>query len=116
MKRNGSEEQYVIDDFTSKDTWRIFRIMAEFVEGFETLAKIPPAVAIFGSARVSPGSLAYEQAEAIAATLSKSGYSVITGGGPGVMEAANKGAAEAGTTSVGLNIELPLEQKPNIFA
>jgi len=116
MKRDGVEEQYVIDDFTSKDTWRIFRIMAEFVEGFETLGRIPPAVAIFGSARVLPGSEAYAKAEAIAAMLARNGYSVITGGGPGVMEAANKGATEAGTTSVGLNIELPLEQKPNIYA
>jgi hypothetical protein len=110
------EEQYVIDDFTSKDTWRIFRIIAEFVEGFEMLAKIPPAVAIFGSARTLPGSPAYEHAQAIAGVLAKNGYSIITGGGPGVMEAANKGAAEGGTTSVGLNIELPLEQKPNIYA
>jgi predicted Rossmann-fold nucleotide-binding protein len=110
MKRNGFEEQYVIDDFTGKDTWRIFRIMAEFVEGFETLSKIPPAVAIFGSARSLPGSEAYEKAEAIAALLARNGYSIITGGGPGVMEAANKGASEAGATSVGLNIELPLEQ------
>jgi uncharacterized protein (TIGR00730 family) len=116
MKRNGIEEQYVIDDFTSKDTWRIFRIIAEFVEGFETLSKIPPAVAVFGSSRSLPGSLAYESAEAIAATLGKNGYSVITGGGPGVMEAANKGATESGAISVGLNIELPLEQKPNIYA
>src|SRR5262245_34265212 len=116
MKRNGIEEQYVIDDFTSKDTWRIFRIIAEFVEGFEMLAKIPPAVAIFGSARSLPGSLAYERAHDIASILGSNGYSVITGGGPGVMEAANKGASETGGTSVGLNIELPLEQKPNIFA
>src|SRR6185295_6457029 len=116
MKRNGMEEQYVIDDFTSKDTWRIFRIMAEFVEGFETLSRIPPGVAIFGSARVVPGSEAYQKAEATAALLAKNGYSVITGGGPGAMEAANKGAAEAGAVSVGLNIELPLEQKPNIYA
>ena len=116
MKRNGIEEQYVIDDFTSKDTWRIFRIIAEFVEGFEMLAKIPPAVAIFGSARVLPDSVAYQKAEAIAALIARSGYSVITGGGPGVMEAANKGATEAGAISVGLNIELPLEQKPNIYA
>ena len=116
MKRDGMEEQYVIDDFTSKDTWRIFRIMAEFVEGFETLSKIPPAVAVFGSARVLPGSQAYEKAESIAAMLARSGHSVITGGGPGVMEAANKGATEAGGISVGLNIELPLEQKPNIYA
>ena len=96
MKRNGVEEQYVIDDFTSKDTWRIFRIIAEFVEGFEMLAKIPPAVAIFGSARTLPGTVAYERAHAIAGVLAQNGYSVITGGGPGVMEAANKGAAEAG--------------------
>ena len=116
MKKNGIEEQYVIDDFTAKDTWRIFRIMAEFVEGFETLARIPPAVAMFGSARILPGSPAYERAEAIAALLANNGYSIITGGGPGVMEAANKGAAEAGGVSVGLNIELPLEQKPNIYA
>src|SRR6185295_12437640 len=112
MKRDGIEEQYVIDDFTSRDTWRIFRIMAEFVEGFETLARIPPAVAMFGSARVLPGTPAYEKAEGIAELLGRNGYSVITGGGPGVMEAANKGASGAGTTSVGLNIELPLEQKP----
>jgi uncharacterized protein (TIGR00730 family) len=116
MKRTGIEEQYVIDDFTSKDTWRIFRIMAEFVEGFEMLTKIPPAVAIFGSARSVAGTPAYERAQAIAAMLGKNGYSVITGGGPGVMEAANRGATETGATSVGLNIELPLEQKPNIYA
>src|SRR5438105_2489853 len=113
MKKSSMEEQYVIDDFTSKDTWRIFRIMAEFVEGFEMLGKIPPAVALFGSARALPGSVPYDRAQAIAALLANNGYSVITGGGPGVMEAANKGAAEVGETSVGLNIELPLEQKPN---
>src|SRR5436190_20515153 len=101
MKRNGIEEQYVIDDFTSKDTWRIFRIMAEFVEGFETLSKIPPAIAMFGSARVLPGTEAYQKAEAIATLLGRNGYSIITGGGPGVMEAANKGATEAEATSVG---------------
>ena len=116
MKRNGVEEQYVIDDFTAKDTWRIFRIMAEFVEGFETLSRIPPAIAVFGSARVLPGTEPYQKAETIAALLGRNGYSVITGGGPGVMEAANKGATEVGATSVGLNIELPLEQKPNIYA
>src|ERR1044071_7011612 len=116
MKRNGVEEQYVIDDFTSKDTWRIFRIIAEFVEGFEMLARIPPAVAIFGSARQQPGSVAYTRAQEIASLLGQNGYSVITGGGTGVMEAANRGATEAGATSVGLNIELPLEQKPNIYA
>jgi uncharacterized protein (TIGR00730 family) len=86
------------------------------VEGFEMLARIPPAVAIFGSARTRPGSAAYAEAQAIAGILAKQGFSVITGGGPGVMEAANKGATEGGATSVGLNIELPLEQKPNIYA
>src|SRR5437867_3521330 len=116
MKRDAIEEQFVIDGFTSKDTWRIFRIMAEFVEGFETLARIPPAVAMFGSARALPGSEAYEKAHAIASLLGRNGYSIITGGGPGVMEAANKGATESGGVSVGLNIELPLEQKPNIYA
>src|SRR5438876_4692795 len=100
MKRDAIEEQFVIDGFTSKDTWRIFRIMAEFVEGFETLAKIPPAIAVFGSARVLPGSDLYLKAEAIAALLANNGYSIITVGGPGVMEAANKGATEAGATSV----------------
>src|SRR5437016_1665383 len=116
MKKNPIEEQYVIDDFTAKDTWRIFRIMAEFVEGFETLARIPPAVALFGSARALPGSEPYEKAKAIASELTSHGYSIITGGGPGVMEGANRGAAERGGVSVGLNIELPLEQKPNVFA
>ena len=115
MKRDGSEEQFVIDNFTSKDTWRIFRIIAEFVEGFETLAKIPPAVAMFGSARALPGSEAYEKAHAIAALLGRSGYSIITGGGPGVMEAANKGATEAGGRSIGCNIELPFEQAANPY-
>src|SRR5262245_48768872 len=99
MKPTGIEEQYVIDDFTSKDTWRIFRIMAEFVEGFEMLGKIPPAVAMFGSSRALPGSMAYEKAESIAALLGNNGYSVITGGGPGVMEAANRGASGANATS-----------------
>jgi hypothetical protein len=116
MKRNTIEEQYVIDDFTAKDTWRIFRIMAEFVEGFEMLSRVPPAVAIFGSARTPRDSEAYRKAEAVASLLSRNGFSIITGGGPGVMEAANKGATEAAVTSVGLNIELPLEQKPNSFA
>src|SRR5262249_19527546 len=87
-----------------------------FVEGFETLARIPPAVALFGSARALPGSDAYDKAHAIAGMLARNGYSIITGGGPGVMEAANKGASESGGVSVGLNIELPLEQKPNIYA
>ncbi|MEW5949424.1 MAG: TIGR00730 family Rossman fold protein [Thermodesulfobacteriota bacterium] len=116
MKISLSEKQYVIDSFTIKDSWRMFRIMAEFVDGFETLADAYPGVSVFGSARVTPGSQTYEMAENIARLLVESGFSVLTGGGPGVMEAANKGAAEAGGKSVGLNIQLPYEQKPNPYA
>lgn len=116
-KVNGenAHKQYLIDDFTHQDPWRIFRIMAEFVEGFEDLAGLPPAVSIFGSARSRPGDDDYEKAETIARLLVKEGYCLITGGGPGIMEAANKGAMEAGGESVGLNIELPMEQKPNPY-
>jgi uncharacterized protein (TIGR00730 family) len=111
-----AEKQYVINDITLRDTWRMFHIMAEFVEGFEGLADIPPAVSIFGSARVSPGDQIYEQAELIAARLAENGFAVITGGGSGVMEACNKGAARAGGKSIGLNIQLPFEQLPNPYA
>ena len=109
-------KQYLLEDFTQADTWRMFRIMAEFVEGFEDLNPIYPAVTIFGSARSKPGNPEYDQAVKIAELLAKKGYTVISGGGGGVMEAANKGAAEAGGTSVGLNIQLPFEQKPNPYA
>jgi hypothetical protein len=102
-------------DFTSQDPWRIFRIMAEFVDSFETMNKIGPAVTVFGSARTQPCDLWYEKAEETARLLAGHQYAVITGGGPGIMEAANKGAASAGGVSVGLNIELPHEQKPNPF-
>lgn len=98
-----------------EETWRIFRIMAEFVEGFDTLARIGPCVTIFGSARTPKDHPYYEQAVAMAKEAVKDNYGVITGGGPGIMEAANKGAFEAGGTSVGLNIQLPFEQKPNPF-
>jgi uncharacterized protein (TIGR00730 family) len=101
-------------DFAVKDTWRIFRIMGEFVEGFETLSQIM-GVTIFGSARTQPGSADWERAETLGRTLAKAGYTVITGGGPGDMEAANKGALEAGGESVGLAIELPYEPKPNPY-
>jgi hypothetical protein len=110
------ERQYLIDAMTVKDTWRMFRIMAEFVEGFEHLSDIPPAVSIFGSARARPEDPEYVTAERLARMLVERGFAVITGGGPGVMEAANKGAAEAGGQSIGLNIELPFEQKPNPYA
>jgi uncharacterized protein (TIGR00730 family) len=110
------ERQYVIDDLTVKDTWRLFRILAEFVDGFETLSQIHPAVSVFGSARVKPGDPSYELAVTIARLLAQNGFNVISGGGPGIMEAANKGAAEAGGKSVGLNIQLPYEQKPNPYA
>lgn len=98
------------------DTWRMFRIMAEFVEGFETLSAVGPAVSIFGSARTAPDDPAYRMATTLARRCVEERFAVITGGGPGIMEAANKGAADAGGISVGLNIELPYEQKPNPFA
>src|SRR5215208_1574374 len=101
-------------DYAVKDTWRIFRIMGEFVEGFETLSQIE-GVAIFGSARSAPGSEDYQNAEEMGRALARAGYAVITGGGPGDMEAVNKGALEAGGESVGLAIELPYELKPNPY-
>jgi len=98
-----------------KDLWRIFRVMAEFVEGFDELATVGPAVSFFGSSRAKPGERYYKLAEQTASEIVKAGFAVITGGGEGIMEAANKGAAEAGGRSIGLNIELPLEQVPNTY-
>jgi len=115
MARNLDGPQYSIDDFALKDSWRIFRIMGEFVEGFETLSQIRPAVTIFGSARSQPGSPDYLAAEAMGRALAQAGYAVITGGGPGDMEAANKGALEGGGDSIGIAIELPYEAKPNPY-
>lgn len=112
-KRN--RDQYLIDDFTTHDTWRIFRIMAEFVEGFEELSKVGQCVTLFGSARVKEDDPHYQLARKTAAALVERGYSVMTGGGPGIMEAANRGAQEQGGESIGLNIELPMEQKPNPY-
>ncbi|MDX2433777.1 MAG: TIGR00730 family Rossman fold protein [Desulfobacterales bacterium] len=110
------QHQYWLDYFNAGDSWRLFRIMAEFVEGFDTLSGVKgPAVSFFGSARTKPDDPYYVLTEQIAAELAKQGYTIITGGGPGIMEAANKGASEAGGNSVGLNINLPFEQEPNIF-
>lgn len=99
----------------SNDSWDIFKLMAEFVEGFDTMAKIGPSVSIFGSARTKPESPYYKIAEEIAFRLTERGYGVITGGGPGIMEAGNKGAQRGGGKSVGLNIELPFEQGSNPY-
>ena len=106
---------FALNEAASTETWRVFRIMAEFVEGFEDLALIPPAVSVFGSHRARPGDAAYATAERMGRLLAEHGFSVITGAGSGVMEAANKGAKEAGGVSIGLNIELPQEQRPNPY-
>ena len=102
-------------ELMQSDTWRVFRIMAEFVEGFEAMSDLGPAVSIFGSARTAPDDPYYKACEKTARLLAKAGFSVITGGGPGIMEAGNKGAFEAGGKSVGLNITLPLEQQSNRY-
>ena len=102
-------------DLSFEDPWRVFRIMAEFVDGFDVLSKIGPAVTIFGSARVKSANPIYKAAEKTAHLLAKEGYAIITGGGPGIMEAANKGALSAKGNSIGLNIDLPSEQVPNRF-
>ena len=102
-------------EIMSKDSWSIFKIMSEFVEGYEALHRIGPCVSIYGSARTGPETKVYKDAQKIASLLSKSGYGVITGGGPGVMEAGNRGAHDTGGPSVGLNIELPFEQHENPY-
>jgi uncharacterized protein (TIGR00730 family) len=103
------------DEFTHTDTWRVFRIMGEFVEGFDELATLTRGISIFGSARTRPDDPDYKAAQETAALLARAGYAVITGGGPGVMEAANRGAFEARGVSVGCNIELPFEQSSNPY-
>jgi len=102
-------------DFTQEDPWRMFRIMAEFVDGFEILSKVGKAVSVFGSSRLNSQHKYYKIAEEIAYLLAKEGYAVISGGGPGIMEAANRGARRAKGHSVGLNIQIPSEQKPNKY-
>ena len=101
--------------FLNSDPWRVLRIQSEFVDGFNSLAGIGPAVTVFGSARTQPGDPQYEQAVAVAQRLGEAGFAIITGGGPGIMEAANKGAHQAGALSVGLNIDLPFEQHLNPY-
>ena len=110
------KNQFVVDALSIEESWRIFRIMAEFVEAIETLSRVKNAVSIFGSARTTPDDPYYQKAETLSRLLAERGFGVITGGGPGIMEAANKGAAGAGGQSVGMNIRLPLEQKPNPYA
>ena len=107
--------EYEIDDLAKEESWRMFRIIGELVEGFDKLSGIEPAVTIYGSARLGADEGLYAQTQEIAYRLGQAGFSIITGGGPGVMEAANKGALEAGVTSVGLNIELPEEQVSNDY-
>lgn len=103
------------DDFTKEDPWRVFRIMSEFVDGFEVLSQIGKAVSMFGSSRISAGNKYYKLAEETAYLLAKAGFAIITGSGPGVMEAGNRGARRAKGRSVGLNIQIPMEQKSNKY-
>jgi len=107
--------EYEINDLAKEESWRMFRIIGELVEGFDNLSDVGPAVSIYGSARIRPGDRLYLQTEEIAGRLGKLGFSIITGGGPGVMEAANKGALQAGAISVGLNIDLPEGQVANAY-
>jgi len=107
--------EYEINELAKEESWRMFRIIGELVEGFDKLSGIEPAITIYGSARLSPEDELFAQTEEIACRLGQMGFSIITGGGPGVMEAANKGAFKAGAKSVGLNIELPEEQVCNAY-
>lgn len=116
MEKYPVNGKYPINDFKTGESWRLFKIMGEFVEGIDSLHNIGPAVSIFGSARTDCDHPYYKKAENLAAVFGKNGYSVITGGGGGIMEAANKGAAKENADSIGLNITLPFEQKPNPYA
>ncbi len=109
------EYGYEINELAKEESWRMFRIIGELVEGFDKLTGVEPAVTIYGSARLTPRQKLYKQTMEIAYQLGRKGFSIITGGGPGVMEAANKGAHKAGVASIGLNIELPEEQSPNVY-
>jgi conserved hypothetical protein, DprA/Smf-related, family 2 len=106
---------YIINEMKKEESWRLFKIIGDFIDGFEVMPNFLPSVTIFGSARVEEGNKYYEAARELAFKLSKKGFSIVTGGGPGIMEAANRGAFEAGGNSIGLNIKLPREQKPNKY-
>ena len=108
-------ERFEINDMAKEESWRLFRIMGELVEGFDSLSAVRPAITVYGSARATIDSADYENARQIARLLGEQGFSIITGGGPGFMEAANRGAKEAGVISAGLNISLPEEQSPNPY-
>jgi uncharacterized protein (TIGR00730 family) len=110
------ERQYVVDDLTLQESWRIFQIMAEFVEGFDVMPQVFPAVTVFGSSQIKAQSAVYKTTIEVSRLLVENGFNVISGGGPGVMEAANKGATQAGGKSVGLHINLPSEQEANEYA
>lgn len=113
---NGNGGSSPANDLTlARETWRLFRILSEFVDGFEVMSRVGPSVSVFGSARTAPDHPSYLQAVECGRLICDAGFGVITGGGPGIMEAGNKGAFECGGTSVGLNIELPFEQKPNDY-
>jgi uncharacterized protein (TIGR00730 family) len=109
-------DRYEINDYAKEDSWRLFRYMGELVEGFEKLSGIEPAVTIYGASRLTSGTFVYEKTREIANLIGKEGFNIITGGGPGAMEAANLGAKEAGVQSIGLNIQLPEEQVCNIYS
>lgn len=111
----GDKKQFLIDELSVNESWRLFKIMAEIVDGFDTMSEIDTGVSIFGSARVKPDAPIYKETMEIAGKLAEAGYTVISGGGPGLMEAANKGAKEAGGESVGLHIHLPMEQGSNDY-
>ncbi len=114
-RKPGAWSYASVDDFKAPEAWRLLRIMGEFVEATEALEAVRPAVTIFGSARTSPDHADYRQAQSLARGLSQHGFAVITGGGPGIMEAANRGALEGPSLSIGLNIQLPEEQDPNPY-
>jgi uncharacterized protein (TIGR00730 family) len=115
INHNNSTDPMAVLEARQKDIWRIFKIMSEFVDGFDLMSRTAPAVSIFGSSRMKPGSKYYELTRRVAFELARTGYGIVTGGGGGLMEAANRGAREAGGISIGLNIALPFEQKTNDY-